>query len=170
MPSEFSQIISTREPTEVAPLTQGKFGALLVTYSGGLQAVVKQMKYETPNGRPTQRGLPVFTLPRREVAFYELAKLLGLEHLVPETVLTAFRGKEASAQLYLPALHAWQIDPRLKQIDPHDEWRANLKEVALKVRRHHWRRLVVLDLIAASKTATPTTWVFRSTPPAAATT
>lgn len=150
--SAFSDLVTSQKPSKLASLPGGKSGALLATYDSGLKAVIKISKEALPNGKTRQRGIPVLTHPQREIAFYELAKLLGFDHLVPETVLTtaAVPGFTASAQLFVPAQKLKQLEPELKDVHA-DSWMKTLASTASLVPRHVWRQLLALDLIACSR-------------------
>jgi hypothetical protein len=152
MATSFEQIVQGEEPKSIRKLDSGKSGALVASYNGGLQAVIKPVKEKLPNGKETQRGLSVSTQPYREVAFYRLAKLYGFQDIVPETVLTekAIKGVVASAQEFLPAFHLRDLQPKLKDKDRAD-WSAKLRETALMVSKRYWRQLVVLDLVAGAR-------------------
>lgn len=153
MLSNFAQIVKEQEPSKVEPLPEGKSGALLATYSSGVRAVVKPVKDTLPNGKKKQRGISVATHPYREVAYYELAKLLGFEDVVPETVLThkAVKDKVASAQLFVPnTLKLKDIEPDLR--DTHTKgWSKLLTQAALRVPKAYWRQLLALDIIAGTR-------------------
>ena len=141
--------MQTEKPVSVRPLHVGKTGALLATYEDGRKAIVKLSKPALPNGKAMQRGIPTMSHPHREVAFYQLAKLLGFEELVPETVLTekVHDGVVASAQQFVPAVHLRTLQPKLYETSRGD-WYTLLKDMALHVPKKYWRRLVVLDIIA----------------------
>lgn len=131
------------------PLPEGKSGALLATYKDNVRAVVKIAKETLPNKKTMQRGIPVRTHPRREVAYYQLAKLLGFEDIVPETVITtkAVDGVEASAQVFVPARRLKDLQPKLADVH-RDDWQELLRQVTRRVPKAQWRRLLALDIIA----------------------
>jgi len=150
-PSTFSTLVLEKTPTSVKHLTEGKTGALLATYANGVKAIVKPAKRKLPNGKTTQRGISVGSHPRREVAFYQLSKLLGF-NIVPETVLTtkAVPGVEASVQVFMPAYHLKQFNPKLS--DVHNKgWKTTLIKTALRVSKDQWRQLLALDIIAGAR-------------------
>lgn len=150
MASVFEQVITTQQPVAVKPLTTGKSGALLAMYRGGQRAVLKPAKTTMPNGNRRQRGIEVATHPYRERAFYLLAKLIGFDHLVPETVITTYKGRYASAQEYKAAMHLRDINPKLK--DPKSKgWRGEVTRTALMVPKRYWRQLLALDFIAGAR-------------------
>lgn len=154
MKSAFAKIVTETKPTEVKSLKEGVSGALIATYRSGLRAVLKPSKEKLPNGNKRQRGLLVSTQPQREVAFYELAKLMGkpFEMLVPETVLTTHEGVPASAQLFLPgAMQLHDLNEKIPKLRGKKGWRAEVKKTALLVPKAYWRRLLALDIIAGAR-------------------
>lgn len=152
MKSAFAKIVTETKPTEMKPLKHGISGAHLATYRGGLRAIVKVSKEKLPNGNRKQRGISVSTQPQREVAFYELAKLMGFESLVPETVLTQVEGAVASAQLFLPgAVHLHAMNDKIKKLKGKDGWREEVKRTALQVPKKFWKQLLALDIVAGSR-------------------
>jgi hypothetical protein len=148
----FAKTVTTRTPVEVRPAVEGKNGALVAEYADGTRALLKPRRERSPSGQLRQRGLPVSSAPQREVAFYRLAKLVGYEALVPETVLTekAVDGVLCSAQAYVTAYHLKRLCPRLK--DTQDEkWGAWLARASLTVPKKFWRQLLLLDIVAGSR-------------------
>ena len=144
----FARLVTQEKPTSVERLKMGRTGALLATYPNGFKAVIKPVKAALPNGKTSQRGIPVPTHPYREVAYYEMAKLMKLDRLVPETVLTdKVVGVPSSAQQFMPAYHLRQLQPKLADTD-RDDWAALLTETALRVPREQWRQLLALDIVA----------------------
>ena len=150
MADMFRQVVTETQPESVKPLPSGKSGALVATYRGGLRAVIKPVKETMPSGKPRQRGIAVRTHPFRECAYYQLAKLVGFDHLVPETVMIEHEGVKASAQAFLPAMHLRDLNPKLKDVHARG-WRRGVVKTAAKVPRRFWRQLVALDLIAGSR-------------------
>ena len=150
--SSFAKIVTTQKPNKVEPLKSGNSGAMLATYDNNVRAVIKKRKKTLPNGKHHQRGLSVLTQHRREVAYYQLAKLFGFEQLVPETVLTlkVFDDQEeCSAQAFVPAQSLKEIQPLLAQKNElGDDWSQVLVHAALKVPRSQWRQLLALDIVA----------------------
>jgi hypothetical protein len=152
MMSEFARMVTAEKPADLKKLKVGKTGALLARYKSGVKAVIKPVKQTLPNGKAMQRGIPVVTHPQREVAFYQLAKLLGYEYLVPETVLTdkALPDTKASAQLFVPAVKLYEIQPRM--LDVHaSTWKRDFIDTSLKVPKRFWRELLALDIIAGAR-------------------
>lgn len=145
----FTELVKTRKPDKVEPLQVGRTGALKATYSNGVQAVIKFAKGELPDGRRKQRGLPIRTQPRHEVAYYQLAKMFGLD-LVPETTLITYKNQLASAQQFMPAVRPVDLQPKLKDSDRPD-WPELLVEVCRQVPRKYWRQLLMLDIIAGAR-------------------
>lgn len=145
--SEFSSLVTREKPRELGPAPGGKSGALLATYEGGVRAIVKVVKSRLPSGHHKQRGVPAALHPLREVAYYELDQMLGYG-LVPETALTskAVPGRQASAQLFIPALHLDDLQPSLADTDAED-WGDRLVEACVRVPKVFWKRLLVLDVI-----------------------
>lgn len=127
-------------------------GALVAEYADGTRALLKPRRERSPSGKLRQRGLRVSTAPEREVAFYRVAKMVGYDDLVPETVLTtaALDGVPCSAQQYVTAYHLKRLCPRLK--DTQDErWGDWLARASLVVPKKYWRRLLLLDVLAGSR-------------------
>lgn len=150
MASAFHKLITENEPTEVKPLSKGKSGALIATYRNGVKAVIKRAKRRMPSGKKTQRDLSVKSQPFREVAFYELNKLLGFD-LVPETVLTVYKGKTASAQLFIPAVTLVDLEPKLQKGPGSTGWRSHVIETCKTVPKKFWRQLLTLDIIGGAR-------------------
>ncbi len=164
MASSFQRIVTESEPVNVQPLPKGKSGALLATYRDGTKAVLKSSKKRMPSGRKTQRGLLVRSQPNREVAFYQLSQLFKkLSHqldpknpdpgfdFVPETVLTQYKDKEASAQLFMPAKCLHDFEPKLKKSAGKPAWRKLLVKTSAMVPKRYWRQLLALDIVSGSR-------------------
>lgn len=151
--SVFQHIVTTQQPAKLEMIHEGKVGARLATYGNGMQAVVKIAEASAPKkqSRTTQCGLPIRSLPRREVAFYRLAKLLGFESVVPETVLGAIDGESASFQQYVQAVKLYELAPRLKNVQDHDAWVVAFREAMREVPREDVVRLTLLDFIAGQR-------------------
>ncbi len=151
--SNFARAVLTTKPKKEEPLnkdgskTGGKSGAQLATYNNGLKAVIKAVKKLSPQGKPTQRGIKVSSHPRREVAFYKLARLLGFESIAPEVVLLP---NGSSAQMFMPASNFVDFNSHL-QSRSDEKWLEGLRKVASLVPREQWRMLLILDIIAASR-------------------
>lgn len=151
MVTRFATTVTEEKPQSVKPLTDGKTGALLATYKNGVKAVIKPVKETLPNGKTMQRGIPVRTHPYREVAYYLLAKMVGFDDLVPETVLTHKAVDAwASAQVFMPAYHLRQLQSKLADTHRKD-WSELLIKTALRVPKLYWRQLVALDIIAGTR-------------------
>jgi hypothetical protein len=152
MVDEFTYVVQSQKPTSIKPLGKGKSGALLATYRNHMRALIKVSKDALPSGKRTQRGLDIAAQPQREVAFYQLAKLLGYADLVPTVVIThkAVEGKLASAQFFVRAAALRDVDKRLDDVTS-SQWESTLKVVLAKASLTHWRKLVALDLIAGSR-------------------
>lgn len=134
-------------------LSGGFFGAQLATYDNGYKAVIKtaDTKDSRYPKRRSFRGIPLNTVANREVAFYELSKILGWDHLVPETVeLNTKTGAFSSAQEFVPSIAFKDIDPKMSDKSNH-RWIHYFKAVARKFSIDDWRKLVLLDLIANSR-------------------
>lgn len=147
--SEFSDLVVHEKPQKLEKAPGGKSGALLATYEGGVKAIVKVMKSKLPSGHHKQRGIPAEAHPLREVAYYQAAQMFGYEHLVPETLLTmkAVPGRTASAQLFMPAHHLSELQPKLQNVDD-PNWGATLAETCLAVPKHFWKELLACDILA----------------------
>lgn len=146
---DFATLVQEK-PTKVAQLSSGKSGALLCTYRTGMKAVVKPVKDNMPSGKTRQRGILISTHPYRECAYYQLAKLLGFDHLVPETVMTTYAGVPASAQQFVPAQHIKQLNEDASDVHA-PGWRNAVVATALKVPKSSWRQLLALDIIAGAR-------------------
>lgn len=148
--SKFSDVVLNEDPVKVEPLGGGKSGAKLAFYKNNIKAVIKEEKELSPSGSATQRGLWITTLPYREVCFYKLAKKIGWEDIVPEVVLINFKGKNASAQSYVPALNLKEITPNLESYK-NPGWVKDLVKTCELVSREKFRRMILLDIIAGSR-------------------
>ena len=146
--SAFTDLVTKGKPRKLEKASGGKSGALLATYENGVKAIVKVAKSKLPSGHRRQRGIPAELHPTREVAFYRAAELLGYGDLVPETTLTtkAVPGQVASAQLFVPAHHLDELQPRLKDVsDKH--WGSLLAETCMVVPRKFWKNLLAVDIL-----------------------
>lgn len=150
--SQFSDLVTTEKPRHLGKAPGGKSGALLATYEGGVKAIVKLSKDKLPSGHHKQRGIAASLHPSREVAFYRSAEMLGFADLVPETVLTkkAVPGAVASAQLFVPAHHLSDLQPRLKDVDD-TNWGSTLAETCMVVPKKFWKHLLALDVLAGAR-------------------
>jgi hypothetical protein len=146
--SEFSDLVTKDKPRKLQKAPGGRSGALLATYDGGVRAIVKMSKSKLPSGKRSQRGIPAALHPTREVAFYRAALLLGYGDLVPETVLTtkAVPGTVSSAQLFVPAHHLNELQPRLKNVNAAD-WGPTLAETCMVVPKRFWKHLLAVDIL-----------------------
>lgn len=149
--TSFHKLVTTSDPVSVKKLKTGKSGALVATYQGGIKAILKLAKRKMPNGKKTQRDLTVRSQPNREVAFYELSKMLGFDHLVPETVMTEYHGRRASAQLFVPAVTLAELEPKLKDGVGQSDWRDLVKKTCTIVPKRYWRQLLALDIIGGAR-------------------
>jgi len=150
--SIFSDLVKKERPLHLENASGGKSGALIATYEGGVKALIKTPKERLPSGHRRQRGIASELHPAREAAFYQAAKLLGFADLVPETVLTkkAVNGCVSSAQLFIPAHHLHEMQPKLNDVDD-PEWGTTLMEVCVSVPRKFWRSLLALDVLGGSR-------------------
>lgn len=146
--SEFSRLVTKSQPLKLDKAPGGKSGALIATYEGGVKAVIKAAKDKLPSGHHRQRGIPAELHPTREVAFYRAAKLLGYCDLIPETVLTtkALPGVVASAQLFVPAHHLDELQPKLKDTNS-KHWGSLLAETCMVVPMKFWKHLLSVDIL-----------------------
>lgn len=141
------------KPTSVKMLAEGQVGARLVTYPNGLQAIMKIASAKTTKrGTGEQKGIPTETMPKREVAFYRLSKLLGWD-VVPETVLHDFHGFPASFQQYITSAKLYDVEPRLRNPGKNkDAWVIALRETLRdKVPFEDTLRLTMLDFLAGAR-------------------
>lgn len=158
MTSVFEHMVRETSVQKLQLLNEGKVGAYLASYRGGL-AVMKLAVDRTPKkGKRGAYGIPARLMPRREVAFYRLAQLLGFESVVPETVLTTYRGKatedlpvQASAQRYVHAMKLGEVDKRLVTTEDYEEWIVCFRETMRKFPREDLQKLTLLDVIACSR-------------------
>jgi hypothetical protein len=146
--SAFSDLVTKETPRQLRKAPGGKSGALLAMYEGGVKAVVKVAKDRLPSGHRRQRGIAASLHPTREVAFYRAARLIGYDDLVPETVLTtkAVPGCVASAQLFVPAHHLHELEPKLVDVDD-PSWGSTLAATCTVVPKSFWRHLLALDIL-----------------------
>jgi hypothetical protein len=144
-PSRFSEKILAAEPV-LRPLGRGLGGANDALWPDGTRAVVKLALSKLPNGRAQQCGFPAASHPRREVAFFRLAKAFGWTDFVPETVLFSLGGVEASAQAWIEADHLSTFYIDADDVD-HEAFRAACDLVP----KTSWIRLVVLDFVAGQR-------------------
>jgi hypothetical protein len=149
----FESCVKQMKPSSIKMIAEGKMGARLVTYPNGMQAVMKIASAQTTkNQRAEQRGFKAEELPRREVAFYKLAKLCGFDEVVPETVLHSFNDVEASFQRYVTGVKIYDLDPRLQMSAKRDEWPIALRQALRdKVQISDTARLTTLDFLACSR-------------------
>ncbi len=149
--SVFKHMVTKTEPLKVELIEDGRVGAFKATYRTGL-AVMKLATPKTPrSNKRAAYGIAAETMPYREVAFYELAKLLSMEDVVPETVLISYKGVPASAQLYLHAMHAEDVDKRLKDDSDEDAWVVAFRETLRAVPKSDLVKLTLLDFLACSR-------------------
>lgn len=149
-PDNFERRVNKAPPETLEPVGSGKSGALLGTWADGTKAIVKVAKNALPNGKTSQRGIPVETHPRRELAYVKLAEMLGWSSLVPKVALFQCGGKEASAQAFLTAAHLNQFCKALNK-RTNDGWVEGLRETTGLAPKSQWLRLVVMDLLANSR-------------------
>lgn len=153
----FAATVKRAKPESIALLAEGKVGARLVTYPNGIQAIMKiASPATTKRDREFQRGLPVKTFPWREVAFFELCKMLceydAKFDVVPETVLGDFEGYPASYQQYTTAAKLYEIEPRLTRPGNREMWVIALRETLRdKFPGSDILCLTVLDFLAGSR-------------------
>lgn len=157
MTTAFEISVKQLKPEKMSLLKEGKVGSRLATYSNGIQAVVKiASTVATKRNRELQRGLPVTTFPRREVAFYRLCKILHKYdpkfEVVPETILGEFEGVTASYQQYTTSARLVAIEPRLRKPNDREMWAISLRETLRdKLPPSDTLRLTVLDYLACSR-------------------
>lgn len=149
-PAKFAERVAATPPAHVEPIGSGKSGALLAVWPDDLKAVVKLAKEALPNGKKAQRGILIKDHPRRELAFYQLAEAFGWDDLVPKVTLFTLKGKEASAQAFIPADHLKVFNKQLKSRE-NPRWVSALKSLATEVPKSSWLKLVLLDLVAGSR-------------------
>ena len=148
---DFAETIYKSKPDKVEAIGEGKFGAQLATYSNGYRAVLKTVSAGGKKAEVrTFRGIPLDTVPMREVAFYKLAKKLGWQDIVPETVLHEYKGEVASYQLFVPSIYLRELDKSI--FDDKNKNRVhNLRVLSRRFPKDEWRRLVLLDLIGNNR-------------------
>jgi hypothetical protein len=150
--SHFKYIVRNHEPVSLDPCETGKSGAWTATYGSGLKALVKFDKPVSPSGRSEQRGIPISTHPRREVAYYEMSKLFGFSSIVPETCLIDLKGRRASAQEYKPALHLEELNAELTDRSDYRSWKHEFsKTVRQYTSLSEIRQMVILDIVSGQR-------------------
>lgn len=149
----FETTVTKMKPQSIKLLAEGKVGARLVTFENGVEAIMKVAATSTmKNHRAMQRGLKTKTMPMREVAFYNLAKVFGFEDVVPETVLGSFHDYPASFQQYVTSSKLYDVEPRLRQPGDKEGWSVALRETLRDVVPFgDTLRLTVLDFLAAAR-------------------
>lgn len=152
MTSAFRHIATTQQPVKVDMITEGKVGARLVTFRTGLQAVMKlaEKSAAKKQSQTKQYGIEIRSLPKREVAFYELSKLLGFE-VVPETVLGTYEGETASYQQYVRSVKVYEIEPKLKDVENEDQWVVAFRELMRQFPEDDVTQLTLLDFLACAR-------------------
>jgi hypothetical protein len=151
--SQFEMCVRKFEPQSIKLIAEGKVGARLVTYKTGMQAIMKiALTKTTKRKSDLQKGIPVETMPKREVAFYRLSKLLGFD-VVPETILHNFHGYSASFQQYVTSAKLYDLEPRLRYPEKDKgAWVIALRETLRdKVPTDDTLRLTVLDFLACAR-------------------
>lgn len=151
--STFSHIVRKHQPKKFPgkPLT-GKTGAMLVEYDGGYKAVLKLAQPTTPRGKSHLYGISVQSGPYREVAYYQLAKFLGWDDLVPECVMTRVKDIDVSAAVFVPALQLPDINKDLvKYAGDHERWQVHFRETLREFQERDLIRLVIMDIIAGAR-------------------
>jgi hypothetical protein len=144
-------MVTKTKPCSVELIPEGGVGAFKATYRTGT-AVMKLATPRTPQGgKRAAHGVAAETMPYREVAFYELAKMLGLQEVVPETVLTEYKGCPASAQEYLHAMQPEDIDERLKDSDEWEAWLVAFRETMRRVPKSDLVKITLLDFLACAR-------------------
>lgn len=151
MTSLFEHTVTEHQPVKVEMIAEGKVGARLATFKNGVQAVMKLAEDRSPKkGKKQSYGIPVSTLPYREVAFYQLNKLCDFD-VVPETVLSHYKGVPASYQQWIQATKLYEIDKRLMNLDDEDTWVVAFRETMRSFPMNDALQLAVLDVLACSR-------------------
>ncbi len=147
----FSETILQHKPKTVESIGSGKFGAQLATFANGWRAVLKSVSSGSDKSKKEAfRGIDLRTVPFREVAFYQLAKKLGWQDIVPETVLGSYKNELASFQVFVPSIHMRDLNKGI--FNPDNKSRVHdLRKAAHTFPKDEWRRLVLLDLIANNR-------------------
>jgi len=153
MKSLLQRTLDNYQPKSMKPLGGGKTGnVVLITYSNGFRAVARIGRPTTSNGKDTQIGLSVEDQPRREAAFYQLAKLLHLDYLVPETILGRTRhGRPISYQAFVEAMRPHDLEPKLDEDIEKEEWRDYARKALRNADSIHWIRSLVLDFVSCQR-------------------
>lgn len=142
MPSAFFEAVHTQKAAS-KPIGDGKFGAQLLTFTGGEQGVLKTM----PFANDSFRGVAKSDLPRREVAAYALDNEVLDFGVVPETVLMRWQGRDASVQRYIKSgLVPRDIVPKLFDKGQSD-WKYRVAKLFVKSNVEDLTKIVLLDLV-----------------------
>lgn len=148
-PANFKEIVTTRQPVSMDRIPVGKSESFDAKWIDGTRAVVKFARETLPNGKHAQRGIPVRSHPKREVAFWRLAKTYGWDGIVPETVLAHVDGKEASVQAWVVARPLSAYRPELKVHDAN--WDINFRAASRMFSEKDLLKLLVLDFVAGAR-------------------
>lgn len=140
--SDFSETVRTQKG-RASKVGQGKFGAQLVVFANGEKGLLKSRPFETNSFRGIRRQ----EMPEREVAAFVLDSQILDFGIVPETVLTKWKGRDASIQHWKPGgLIPRELVPGIfdKQLD---DWKLRLAKFFNKVNLDALRKVVLFDLI-----------------------
>jgi hypothetical protein len=153
MSTLFEITVKTTKPKSIRMFSEGRVGARLIRFANGIEAVMKVgTSAAMKDQRTLQAGIATATMPRREVAFYRLSKMLGFD-IVPETVLGEFEGFPASFQQYVTCAKLYELDPRLRRMRQDKEaWVIALRETLRdKVQSDDTLQLTVVDFLAGAR-------------------
>jgi len=141
--TKFAETVNSEQPSKVSSIQEGKFDAQLAVYANGEKGILKTR----PFANDFFRGIPKQELPRREVATYLLDAHVLDFGVVPETVLTKYKGREASVQKWVvTGMQPRDVVPGLfdkKQSD----WKQKLAKFFFRSNLDDLQKIVLLDLV-----------------------
>lgn len=144
--------ISQQQVVKDEPLKKGDPSPRLLTFENGQKACVR-IKVERKAGKRIKCGLPVATLMYRELAFYNLAMMLGLKSLLPESVYGTYKGREALYCAWVEGKHMRKRYSGLFNASSEVVLRANLRQIKSELGPSQLVEATTLHLVAASRDA-----------------
>lgn len=150
-PKNFTALVTMAPPTSLEHIEAGRSESFDARWRDGTRAVVKFARDALPNGRRAQRGIPVRSHPKREVAFWRMAQAYGFTDIVPEAVMLTIDGREASAQAWIAAEPLSSYRPELQNREENTNWVLDLKAATRMVPEESWLKLLVLDFVAGAR-------------------
>lgn len=150
--TSFSKTVTQQKVAKDEPLKKGDPSPRLLTFENGTQACVR-IKVEHKAGKRIKCGLPVSSLVYRELAFYNLAKMLGLQHLLPESVYGTYKGREALYCAWVSGKHMRKRYSGLFSATNSLVLKANLRQIKSELGPFQLVEATLLHLVAASRDA-----------------